>query len=181
MENATDALIMAGSILLLIIALTVTISSLSNLRTQTQDLLDDRDQLLATTDESGYINYLKSGGKDSDVRIVGIETIISSIRRMWKEDYAIYIETDDYSGIPNDLQAQVNNEKNVEKNYIKLTLSGVGNKYINDNTLTGTIYSKFKDKKFKESIGIYQNKTAEGVSDANKETYKIVTYEQTNE
>ena len=175
MENATDALIMAGSVLLLIIALTVTISSLSNLRTQTQDLLDDRDQLLATTDESGYINYLKSGGNDSDVRIVGIETIMSSIRRMAKEDYTIYIQTNNIiSSIPDDLMTD-------EKKYIKLTLSGVGNKYVNDNTVTGTIYNTLKSIKFKEYIGIYQNKTAEGVSDANKETYKIVTYEQTNE
>ena len=178
MENATDALIMAGSVLLLIIALTVTISSLSNLRTQTQDLLDDRDQLLATTEGTEYINYLKSGGKnsDADIRVVGIETIISSVRRMAKEDYTIYIQTNDYTGIPDDLKVSVQG-----KNYIRLTLSGVGNKYVNDNTVTGTIYSKFKNTKFKEYIGIYQNKTAEGVSDANKETFKIVTYKQTNE
>lgn len=39
MENASDALIMAGSVLLLIIALTVSISSFSNLRLQVAELM----------------------------------------------------------------------------------------------------------------------------------------------
>ena len=176
MENATDALIMAGSVLLLIIALTVTISSLSNLKVQTQDLLDDRDQLLATTDENGeYINYLKSGGKDSDTRIVGIETIMSSIRRMPKEGYIVYIQqkNENLSTLPSNLKVTVNG-----KNYVKLSVSGTEEQNYNDKNVTGAIYSAFKSKRFKEYIGIYQNKTAEGVSDANKATYKIITYEQ---
>lgn len=173
MENATDALIMAGSVLLLIIALTVTISSLTALKTETQDMLNDRDQLLATTDESGYINYLKSGGEESDTRIVGIETVMSSIRRMAKEDYTVYIKTNNpISELNNDLKV------NGDSKFIKLSLSGVGNKYVNDKNVTSTIYSKLNLAKFKEYIGIYQNKTAEGVSDANKATYKIITYEQ---
>ena len=173
MENATDALIMAGSVLLLIIALTVTISSLTALKTETQDMLNDRDQLLATTEESGYINYLKSGGEESDTRIVGIETVMSSIRRMAKEDYTVYIKTNNpISELNNDLKV------NGDSKFIKLSLSGVGNKYVNDKNVTSTIYSKLNLAKFKEYIGIYQNKTAEGVSDANKATYKIITYEQ---
>lgn len=173
MENATDALIMAGSVLLLIIALTVTISSLTALKTETQDMLNDRDQLLATTDESGYINYLKSGGEESDTRIVGIETVMSSIRRMAKEDYTVYIKTNNpISELNNDLKV------NGDSKFIKLSLSGVGNRYVNDKNVTNTIYSKLNLAKFKEYIGIYQNKTAEGVSDANKATYKIITYEQ---
>ena len=77
MENATDALIMAGSILLLIVALTVAISSLSNLRTQTQGILNEKDQLMAMSDESGYINYLRNNGEDK--RTVGIETIAAAL------------------------------------------------------------------------------------------------------
>lgn len=173
MENATDALIMAGSVLLLIIALTVTISSLTALKTETQDMLNDRDQLLATTDKSGYINYLKSGGEESDTRIVGIETVMSSIRRMAKEDYTVYIKTNTpISELNNDLKV------NGDAKFIKLSLSGVGNKYVNDKNVTSTIYNTLNSAKFKEYIGIYQNKTAEGVSDANKATYKIITYEQ---
>ena len=154
MENATDALIMAGSVFLLIIALTVTISSLTALKTEVQDILNDRDQLLATTDESGYINYLKSGGEEADTRIVGIETVMSSIRRMTKEDYTVYIKTNNpISELNNDLKV------NGDSSFIKLSLSGVGNKYVHDKNITGIIYNKLASSKFKEYIGIYQNKT----------------------
>lgn len=179
MENSTDALIMAGSVLLLIIALSVTISSLTNLRTQAQDIFDDRDQLLATTDDSGYINYLQSGNKDK--REVGIETVITSIRRMTKEDYTIYIKPknniSDLGSEYNDIKVNVDGNSNS----IKLNLSGVGNKYVNHKNLSkilSILYSNFESDKFNEYIGTYQNKTVEGVSEANKSTYKVITYEQ---
>ena len=116
---------------------------------------------------------MKSGGEESDTRIVGIETVMSSIRRMAKEDYTVYIKTyNPISELNNDLKV------NGDSKFIKLSLSGVGNKYVNDKNVTSTIYSKLNLAKFKEYIGIYQNKTEEGVSDANKATYKIITYEQ---
>lgn len=173
MENATDALIMAGSILLLIVALTVAISSLSNLRTQTQGILNEKDQLMAMSDESGYINYLRNNGEDK--RTVGIETIITSIRRTTKEDFTIYIKANESI----DLDTKYNDIKvNGNGNFIRLSLSGVDNKYVDDYELTNRIFEKLKNKRFKEYIGIYQNKTSEGVSDANKTTYKIITYEE---
>ena len=64
------------------------------------------------------------------------------------------------------------------KKYIKISLSGDGSKYVEDKNVTYNIYKNLKDTNFKEYIGIYQNKTAEGVSDANKATYKIITYEE---
>ena len=42
MEDATDALIMAGSVFLLIIALSVSISSFSKLKIQTEEILRKR-------------------------------------------------------------------------------------------------------------------------------------------
>ena len=175
MENATDALIMAGSVLLLVIALTVAISSLTNLRMQTQDILSERDQLMVTSDEAGYINYLRNNGEDK--RTVGIETIITSIRRMTKEDYTIYIKANKSLN----LDAKYNDIKvNNDGKFIRLSLSGTDNKYVKDSELTNSIYENLKNKRFKEYIGIYQNKTSEGVSNANKNTYKIITYEETN-
>ena len=99
MENATDAIIMATSVLLLIIALSVSISSLSNLKTQVQDILSQRDEVdLSTysvkngeTTTTSYNNYIKNN-TDIDVRKVKAETIITLIRRMRKENYTIYIK-----------------------------------------------------------------------------------------
>lgn len=180
MENATEALIMAGSVLLLIIALTVSISSLSNLRTQAQDILMERDRTEITQDSKGYINYIKND--DKDIRIVGIESVISSIRRMWKEDYTIYLATNNLlTGIPEELRvSNVENLSNTQiiqgKNIIKLSQAGVGNQLVKDEKIITEIYNSLKDKKFKEYIGIYQNKAIEGVSEANKNTYKIITF-----
>lgn len=181
MENATDALIMAGSVLLLIIALTVSISSLSNIRTQAQDILMERDKVELTQDSrGGYLNYIKND--DKDVRIVGVESIISAIRRMWKEDYTIYLATKNtLSGIPLELRPDnienLNNTQIIQgKNIIKLSQAGVGNQLIKDEKIITEIYNNLKEKKFKEYVGIYQNKTIEGVSEANKNTYKIITF-----
>lgn len=183
MENSTDALIMAGSVLLLIIALTVTISSLTNLRFQTQELLDSRDQLLITKDTEGeYINYLKSGNDSDSTRIVGIETVITAIRRMIKEDYVIFIKPSDATQYSlgssyDDLKVKIDHNNNS----IKLSISGTSNKYVSKEKLKELlylVYDQFKEAQFDEYTGIYQNKTSEGVSQANKSTYKIITYKQ---
>lgn len=184
MENATDALVMAGSVLLFIIALSVAISSLTTLRTETQAILNSRDQLLATTDENGkLINYLQSDNNNNTdaVRTVGIETVITSIRRMTKEDYTIYIipknTLDILPSKYNDLEIDIDNNQYC----IKLSISGELNRYVSKQNLTSVlslIHNKLKDAKFDEYIGIYQYKTAEGVLEAEKSTFKIITYKQ---
>ena len=40
------------------------------------------------------------------------------------------------------------------------------------------IYKAIKGKYFEEKIGIYQEKTSNGVSSANKQTHRIITYVQ---
>ena len=183
MENATDALVMAGSVLLFIIALSVAISSLTTLRTETQAILNSRDQLLATTDENGkLINYLQSDDNNNTdaVRTVGIETIITSIRRMIKEDYTIYIITKDNldiftTGKFDDLELDIDKYYNC----VKLSISGESNRYVSKQNLTSVlslIHDKLKGRKFDEYIGVYQYKTAEGVLEAEKSTFKIITY-----
>lgn len=188
MENATDALIMAGSVLLLIIALTISISSFSNLKTQVDEIVGETEQLQFVKDtEGGYLNYLKSSN-DTDVRTVGVETIISSLRRLQKEQYTIYIclnpTTTNLINLPEDLKLKGQELSEVKQKFntnevIKLSLSKSGNKYIEDDKVINTLYKELTDKNFKEYIGIYQYKTETGVSDANKETYKIITFVQT--
>ncbi len=182
MENANDAIIMAGSVLMLLIALAITISSLNSIKKETQDFIDQKNQLMMTSDENGYINYLKSDNDDRyAIRTVGIETILTSIRRMTKEDYTIYIEPKtSISGLSDKYDAlRVKVDDN--NNSIKLSLAGVRNRFVNDENLTKVlyaIYDSLKNAKFTEYIGVYQNKTIEGVSDANKSTYRILTYRE---
>lgn len=190
MENATDALIMAASVLLLIIALTVSISSFSSLKAQVDGIVGERQQLQIVKDTTtgGYLNYLKSSN-DTDVRRVGIESVISSLRRLKKEQYTMYIcltsSPIGLSVLPEELRPEGEELTRVKQKFtttskvIKLTKASTGYKYINDENVINTLYKELKDLKFKEYIGIYQYKTSEGVSDANKETYKIITFVQT--
>lgn len=183
MENANDAIIMAGSVLMLLIALAITISSLNSIKKETQDFIDQKNQLMMTSDENGYINYLKSDNDDRyAIRTVGIETVLTSIRRMTKEDYTIYIEPKTaISGLESKYDALKVDDVDDNRNTIKLSLAGVRNRFVNDENLTKVlyaIYDSLKNAKFTEYIGVYQNKTIEGVSDANKSTYRILTYRE---
>ena len=182
MENANDAIIMAGSVLMLLIALAITISSLNSIKKETQDFIDQKNQLMMTSDENGYINYLKSDNNDRyAIRTVGIETVLTSIRRMTKEDYTIYIEPKTaISGLESKYDALIV-DVDGNRNSVKMSLAGVRNRFVNDENLTKVlfaIYDSLKNAKFTEYIGVYQNKTIEGVSDANKSTYRILTYKE---
>ena len=212
MENVSDAIILAGSVLLLIIALSISISSLTNLKTQTQNIYDSRDQVVMAQDTSGkYINYITTGS-NQDVRSVGVETIISELRRMRKESFTIYIapieniffsnlqfnnkllttlnETQYYTDENNQKQILINNSSQI----IKLSMTDQDIIFYSDlrdettgqvrkiqelnKDLVSELYKIFNNKKFKEYIGIYQEKTSKGVSDANKKTNKIITFIQ---
>ena len=221
MENAVQALIMAASVLLLIIALSVSISSLTSLKAQVQDIFLERDQVDLTTytitDQNGkkvinYANYIKSDS-NLDVRTVNAETVISTIERMRKEEYTIYIKIK--NAIPADFRNNFGalitklgdeNQKygnaqliNKQDEIIKLDLTNQrlifynnerdenGNlrikQKLNEN-LISKLYSLLKqntngkENEFKEYIGIFQYKTSQGVSEANKQTYKIITFVQ---
>lgn len=189
MENATQALFMAASVLLLIVALTISISSFATLKVQVEDIVDARDEVLLTKDESGgYLNYIKND--DNDVRTVGVETIISAFRRLRKEQYIIYIKAknenlsqikEKYADliITTSEAQKYNNSEIIEKNteIIKLSASGAQNRYLDDDNVINSLYEILNGNTYKEYIGIYQNK-ADSVSEANKVTYKIITFVQ---
>ena len=93
MENATDALIMMASVLLLVVALTVNISSFSTIKNQMDEILSQEDTVDRVTQVSvdgkqEYINYYKS---ENDIRIVDASTVMTSIRRTNKENYNVYL------------------------------------------------------------------------------------------
>ncbi len=190
MENVTDALVIAGSIFLLMLALAVAIFSFTSLKTQIDDVVLARDEVKMAIDENGeYINYIKNG---NDIRKVGIAEIIASFRRMRKEEYDIFI----YLGtqpIPNTLESlKVNpeeykyrttsgNEDTIIEstgNMIKLSAVGVGNKNISklDEMIELLYNSVMGDKTYDEYIGIYKDKTEEGVLEKENPIRKIITY-----
>ena len=83
MENAVDALKMAGAVLIFVLALSLSITSFSEARQASDTILNFKDR------ETQYINgdfYYETTGTE---RTVGLETIIPSIYRVYNEQYKI--------------------------------------------------------------------------------------------
>ena len=196
MENAVDALIMGASVLLLIVALTVTMNSLSNFKNGVQDLImkDEVVELAQDSSTGEYINYFAGRSNDNNgIRLVSAETLITSIRRAKQENYNVYIsgssisqfinlnKEDLGSAIYKNTKAQYYKDETniiipINQTMLRITLNDDGYKNIvgNENVL-GKLYEAIKDKNFKEYIGIYQEKSDE-VSSANKLTYRVITF-----
>lgn len=186
MENAAEALMMAGSVLIFIIALTVTMSSFTTLRAGIDDLLDQAETIELAKDSEGYINYMESESEGS-IRKVGIETIVPTISRAMKENYVAYIKLKDPADIPNDVnitEASVDVAVNIDgtnqtiisagDKLIKVTIGYDTNQDINSK-LRDELYDKIKDKTFYEYLGEYQENNL-SVPDAEKVRHRIITY-----
>ena len=92
MENAADALIMAGAVFVLVIILTVTAFAFSNARQSLDNItaLTDKESLAVQGDEDYY--YLSTVNNDNTSRNVGMETIIPAIHRAFYENYKIQFD-----------------------------------------------------------------------------------------
>lgn len=175
-DNLTDAIMMAGAVLIFIIALTTSMSTFTTMRSQIDNIIEYDYKLdLVTDSEGNYINYHTS---NSDIRTVGVETIVSSMYRVKQENFVIYIILD-LSGDHIDdriTQEEITINK-VKTNAIKISIDGDNwdiEKILNEYGL----YNKMKDKKFKEYLGVYQIETDGGVDEINKTTYRVITYEE---
>ena len=91
MENAAEALKMAGAVLLFVLALSVAIVSFGQARETADTILDYRDREVKYIDGEEYIDYFyyKSTGTE---RTVGLETVIPTIYRAYIENYKIVFE-----------------------------------------------------------------------------------------
>ena len=205
MENATDALKMAGAVLLFVLAISIIILSFGQVRESADTIIDYRDR------ETSYIegNYYYEGNNNS--RIVGLETIIPSIYRAYLENYKI-VFSDGLLGHP------IYNIGDSEKYLIDLENSSnetnitLGNDEAKVEFIQGILYGKDKDNddvysnpnardKFEtkinislsgcesihsqlskenvpiiEDLGVYYQNDSADVSDANKTKKRIITY-----
>jgi len=191
MENAADALIMAGQVLIFIVALSVCISSFTTVREEVNRIIDEPETINLAKGSNGYINYIQARDNNA-TRVVGIETIISSMYRAIKENYVIYIKLsnpNDYNititGIDTitatkDITKKINN---TDTTYIsrgdtlmKITIGEDTNQDVNSilKAAGGNFYDTLSDKNFYEFLGEYQDNN--NVTTENKQTYRIITY-----
>lgn len=90
MENATHALLMAFAVIIFIIALTVSMVSFSSVK-------HAADVILYTKDEANYYEYIGATGKAAENRIVGLETIIPTLYKYYKENYTVVFKQGTYN------------------------------------------------------------------------------------
>ena len=193
MENASDALIMAGQMLIFIIALTVCISSFTTVRAEVNRIVGENEEIRMAKDGDTYINYIESK-KSSSTRVIGSDALIASMYRAIKEDYVIYIkfnsdirdqiDTSHIKTIVASVDSVVKNKDGqpiikAGDKLIKITIGSDTNQNINEvlkSTEGGKLFELIKDKNFNEYLGEYQKASAQGVTSENKEVYRIITY-----
>lgn len=90
MENAVDALKIAFAVMVFVMALTISISSFNKVKA-TADIV------LYSSDETNYYEYTQITGKAAENRIVGMETIIPTLYKYYKENYTIVFRQANYN------------------------------------------------------------------------------------
>lgn len=82
MENAVEAIKMAFAVMVFVIALSVSMISFNKAKATS-------DVVLYAQDETNYYDYEGATGKAAENRIVGIETIIPTLYKYYKENYTV--------------------------------------------------------------------------------------------
>lgn len=90
MENAAQALKLGFAVLVLVMALSVSIFCFNKVK-------ETSDMVLYTKDETNYYEYTGIKGKASQNRIVGLETIIPTLYKYYKENYTVLFREASYN------------------------------------------------------------------------------------
>lgn len=191
MENAVDAIYIAGAVLLMIVALTVSISSFSTQIAKVEEIVqaDERVDVVTTTDVAGNTDFLNYITYNKSTRDVGVETIVNSLYRSYKENYTVYIKfknASSYTGVDSSIKTKATKQqKDIDGNVIinindnilvfKITteynLQNAKEKlddilapvHATENPNGSNLYKKMVGKKFTEYIGtLYQNDIGSG-------------------
>ena len=195
MENASQALVMAGQVLIFMIALSVCISSFTTAREGIDRIIDQTETIEMAKDDYGYINYVE-GNENGAIRRIGIETLVSSMYRAIKENYVIYLKLNppNWSSLnkintiiaTQDINVKTNSNQiktiiNKGDRIAKITIGNNTNQNVNE-ILSSQLYKYFQSKNnmmFDEYLGEYQDASEEGVATENKQTNRIITYIET--
>ena len=201
MENAADALKMAGAVLLFVLALSIIILFFGKVRAVSDTILDYRDR------EKVYIDgeyYYKTVGTE---RSVDLETIIPSIYRAYLENYKIVFE-----GLPSNepiYYIKDSNGNNIKKYCLDLEtkqntqyrnvvlanneqkaefISAILYRDFEQNQIafqkkyniqlgSTSLYNQLKNaKKITEYLGVYYQNDSSDVPDVMKTEKRIITY-----
>ena len=203
MENAVDALKMAGAVLLFVLAISVAIVSFGQARETADTILDYKDR------ETVYIDgnlYYRATGTE---RTVGLETIIPTIYRAYIENYKIVFEGLDepiytlkLSGGQTITKYTIDLETKKTADGVEINNVALANDEQKSEFLCGILYNDFtksgslikfekkynvdlpnrslinrlKGRTITEYLGVYYQNDNEDVPDVNKTEKRIITY-----
>lgn len=200
MDNTVEALYIAAAVLIFMLALSLTLSSFSTFRSDLEDLIqaDERVDAATITDTSTgkttYINYISG---EEERRTVGIESVVNSLYRVYKENYIVVMKLESYDSSKLDRNGSIlqgtstalQNQGLISQAAKKQIYAKDGSKIIdkderiivfdlakqNDKNFINTVlenglYNILKDKTFTEYTGIYyeDDSGADGVQDTEK-------------
>lgn len=190
MENAVEALKIAFGVMMFVLALTLSISSLSKANSAVEAIVSLNDR------ESEYI-YVKPS--EDLTRIVGVESIVPAMYRAYQESFEIYFykangdpliiyyETD-FSGNrkKDEYGAEIginyiDGEQQGKEEHLNRILGNPNNvedKYKNqlNADYDNGLYAFLTNNKFKEELGEYYLNDSENTPDANKTKKRVITY-----
>lgn len=192
MENAVEALKMAGFMLLFIIALSITMVTLTQAKTTADALVQNQDR-----QESYQYIELADGETRSFSRTVTLSNIIPTLYRYAQEDYAVQFYNSNGTALNVYQSGQKNaSGTNIWKNDLDLDTehweeNGVtryeewrGNnakikQHVDD--VVEYLLDNYKDRQFDEKLGTIEDyeesqDTNELVPDINKQYKRVITY-----
>lgn len=150
MENAVEALKMAFAVMAFVMALSVSMISFNKVKVTS-------DVVLYTKDETNYYEYQEAKGKAAENRIVGLETIIPTLYKYYKENYTVLFRQANYdyvNGTFSNVKAlPVYETKSTDKTSRGVKLWG-SNKKDNDGNTYNT-YEKLMNNKYSININSY--------------------------
>lgn len=191
MENAVEALKMAGFMILFIIALSITMITLTQAKTTADSLVKNQDR------QQSY-QYIEVTGdlSKSLSRTVTLADIIPTLYRYAQEDYAVQFYTSSGSPLYVYESGQIKNGVHVKKNDLDLDTEHWlengetryeewrGNttkikQHVDD--VVEFLLANYKNSNFKEKLGTTEDyeesqDTNELVPDINKQYKRIITY-----
>lgn len=182
MENGVQALKIAASILIFVLAIAITISAFTKATQALNNIfkMKSDDEYVTIKDKDGneyYLNYVRFNG---GTREVGIETIIPTIYRAYKENYAIYFYNSDET--PMDLDptdSETINYIDLEKEVYASAEKAMES--INKLLYEKELYNNLKSKTFIEKLGEYymNDENGEtGTAEVNKTKKRVIAYIQ---
>ena len=154
-ENIADALKIAGSVLLFVIGLSVAFLAFSQARESVDAIIKYSDREYFTIENDSRFYYLADSSGLGTNRYVGIETVIPTIYRAYKENFKIVFEVENDSNFHLFKKDILNpdtglyEEMNVKK--IDLKEQSIGSDEDSREFLNGILYRNFED------IGDYNN------------------------